>query len=108
MYKRMLVPLDGSELAEVALPYAEELAKKLDSEVILINVRAPDEDPDNPEHRLYLSKMAATTEQNIRKSSDTPPGQKVKVVERSSRKHQVCFIASRVYSKTNQRTQKTP
>jgi nucleotide-binding universal stress UspA family protein len=79
MYKRMLVPLDGSEMAEVALPYSEELAEKLDSEVILINVRAPGEDPDNPEHRLYLSKMAATIEQNIRKSSDIPPGRKIKV-----------------------------
>ena len=29
MYKRILVPLDGSELAEVALPYAEELSVKL-------------------------------------------------------------------------------
>ncbi len=29
MYKRMLVPLDGSELAEVALPYAEVLSVKL-------------------------------------------------------------------------------
>ncbi len=27
MYKKILVPLDGSELAEVALPYAEELAE---------------------------------------------------------------------------------
>ena len=79
MYKRLLVPLDGSELAEVALPYAEELAEKLDSEVILINVRAPGEDPANPEHRVYLSKMAATTEQDIKKSPYLPPGEKVKV-----------------------------
>ena len=79
MYKRILVPLDGSELAEVALPFSELLAEKLDSEIILINVRTPGEDPENPEHRSYLSKTAATVEQNIRKSSDTPPGQKVKV-----------------------------
>lgn len=79
MYKRILVPLDGSELAEVALPYSELLAEKLDSEVILMNVRTPGEDPENPEHRSYLSKTAATVEQNIRKSSNTPPGQKIKV-----------------------------
>jgi nucleotide-binding universal stress UspA family protein len=79
MYKRILVPLDGSGLAEVALPYAEELAEKLDSELILINVRAPGEDPGNPEHRAYLSKMVATVEQDIRKSPDLLPGQKVKV-----------------------------
>lgn len=79
MYKRILVPLDGSELAELALPYAEELAEKLDSEVILLNVRSTGEDPDNPEHRAYLSKTAATVEQNMKKSGDAAPGQKLKV-----------------------------
>jgi nucleotide-binding universal stress UspA family protein len=39
MYKRILVPLDGSKLAEVALPHAEELAKSCDTaEVILVSV----------------------------------------------------------------------
>ncbi len=41
MYERILVPLDGSELAEQALPYVEELARKLNSEVILITVCLP-------------------------------------------------------------------
>lgn len=79
MYKKILVPLDGSELAELALPYAEELAEKLDSELILINVRTPGEDPNNPEHRTYLSKMVATVEEDIKKSTDLSPGQKIKV-----------------------------
>lgn len=38
MYKKILVPLDGSELAEVALPYAEELAARLKTEAILLQV----------------------------------------------------------------------
>ncbi len=38
MYKKILVPLDGSPLAEVALPYAEELAGKLGSEIVLLHV----------------------------------------------------------------------
>jgi nucleotide-binding universal stress UspA family protein len=39
MYKRILVPLDGSKLAECALPYAEALAKGCDTEkVILVSV----------------------------------------------------------------------
>jgi nucleotide-binding universal stress UspA family protein len=79
MYNRMLVPLDGSELAERALSYAKELAIHLGSEVILINVRMPAENPDEPEHRFYISKMAAATEQDIKKSPALPPGQKVKV-----------------------------
>jgi len=38
MYKRMLVPLDGSELAEVVFPYAKELAGRLGLDVILLHV----------------------------------------------------------------------
>lgn len=38
MYKKILVPLDGSELAEAALPYAEKLAGRLSSEIILTKV----------------------------------------------------------------------
>jgi nucleotide-binding universal stress UspA family protein len=39
MYRKILIPLDGSELAECTLPYAEELAKGCDTEeVTLISV----------------------------------------------------------------------
>jgi len=39
MYKKILVPLDGSKLAECALPHAVELAKGCDTEeVILVSV----------------------------------------------------------------------
>ena len=39
MYQRILVPLDGSKLAECALPYVEELAKGCGTEeVILVSV----------------------------------------------------------------------
>ena len=39
MYNRILVPLDGSKLAECALPYVEDLAKGYGAqEVILVSV----------------------------------------------------------------------
>jgi nucleotide-binding universal stress UspA family protein len=38
MYQRILVPLDGSELAKKALVEAEKIAKRLDSEIILFQV----------------------------------------------------------------------
>jgi nucleotide-binding universal stress UspA family protein len=38
MIKKIVVPLDGSKLAECALPYAEELATKLDPEVVFVSV----------------------------------------------------------------------
>ena len=36
MYKKILVPLDGSKLAECALPYAEALAKGCDTEKLIV------------------------------------------------------------------------
>jgi nucleotide-binding universal stress UspA family protein len=38
MYKRILVPLDGSELAKKALDHVESLAKIFDAEIILFQV----------------------------------------------------------------------
>jgi nucleotide-binding universal stress UspA family protein len=38
MYKKILVPLDGSELAKTALNQAEKLAKTFDAEIILFQV----------------------------------------------------------------------
>lgn len=39
MFQKILVPLDGSKLAECALPYAEELARGCNTEeVVLVSV----------------------------------------------------------------------
>ena len=39
MYEKMLVPLDGSKLAESVLPYVEEIAQRCDTkEVVLVSV----------------------------------------------------------------------
>jgi nucleotide-binding universal stress UspA family protein len=40
MFKKVLVPLDGSELAETVLPYVEDLGKRCTAEVILLQVVA--------------------------------------------------------------------
>jgi nucleotide-binding universal stress UspA family protein len=41
MLRRILVPLDGSCASEQALPYAVELAKKFDAEMLLLRVVRP-------------------------------------------------------------------
>lgn len=41
MYKKMLVPLDGSELAEVVFTYAIQLASRLDLKLVLLHVSDP-------------------------------------------------------------------
>jgi len=40
MYKRILLPLDGSALAEQALPYAVVQAERFQAELILLKVFA--------------------------------------------------------------------
>ncbi len=55
MFDKILVPLDGSELAEVALPYAEELMHRLHSDMVLLCTCDHDE---NPKQEAYLAHVA--------------------------------------------------
>jgi nucleotide-binding universal stress UspA family protein len=59
MYSKIMVPLDGSPLAEHALPYAVTLAKRLDAELLLLRVTevAPLLD-DTPDKELEVIKGA--------------------------------------------------
>ena len=41
MYERLLVPLDGSDIAEAILPFVEKVAGPMDAEVILVRVVEP-------------------------------------------------------------------
>lgn len=38
MYKRILVPMDGSSLAEAVLPHVQPLAKSFNTEIVLLQV----------------------------------------------------------------------
>lgn len=67
MFEKILVPLDGSVLAEAALPYAEELAGKLSSEVILLYVSDPVNDPYRHMYDPYLQKMVESVKEGARK-----------------------------------------
>ena len=44
MFKKTLIPLDGSELAEAVLPYVEDLGQRCASEIIVLRVIAPPRD----------------------------------------------------------------
>ncbi len=60
MYRRMLVPLDGSELAEGVLTCAKELAGRLDLDVILLYVYSPDALEFAPMYQAYVERAAET------------------------------------------------
>ncbi len=79
MYEKILVPLDGSELAEVALPYAEEMAGKLGSEVTLLHVCESAEAQYHHMHQLYIQKMVASTKRGAKKYSEKPDDKAITV-----------------------------
>ncbi|MDY6833204.1 MAG: universal stress protein [Chloroflexota bacterium] len=67
----MLVPLDGSKLAEVVFVYAKELAGRLDLDVILLSVYSPNE-KGSTMHRAYIDLAAETIQReaiNIQENS---------------------------------------
>jgi len=66
MFKKILVPLDGSELSELALKYAEEMAVTLNSEVELVYVCVPAEKGYRHMHELYIQKMAEQVRNHIK------------------------------------------
>ena len=79
MYHKILVPLDGSELAELALPYAEELASRLGSEITLIYVSESARDPYHHMHEFYLEKIVDATKHCVQRHLEKPQGQKIGV-----------------------------
>ena len=79
MYKNIIVPLDGSDLAEKALPYAEELAGSLGSEVTLIHVSETEEDKDDHMHQAYMEALAETTSQGAERYQRKTSKKKIRV-----------------------------
>ena len=83
MYNRMLVPLDGSEIAEVVFPYAEELAGRLDLEVVLLHANSSEERGFTAMQRVYVEWAAAIVRHQSREVQERtgiqPGGKAVEV-----------------------------
>lgn len=65
MYRRILVPLDGSELAEAVFPYVGELVAALGLEAILYHVEESEEAKSTPMCRAYLDKAVETVKRRV-------------------------------------------
>ena len=79
MYKKMLVPLDGSELAEVVLSYAKELAGRFALELTLLHVCEPRGGESLFMARSYLERTAEVVQKQSRKvqaNTGAPLGEK--------------------------------
>jgi nucleotide-binding universal stress UspA family protein len=82
MYKKMLVLLDGSKLAEVVFTYAQELSGRLNIDLELLHVCTPQEAEQLPMRQAYMDRMAETLQKNAEhirsKVGDKPAGQNIK------------------------------
>ncbi len=70
MYRKMLVLLDGSELAEVVLPFAKELAAGLNLEVFLLQVYGALGREFAPVHRAYIERSAEQLSNQVEDTQD--------------------------------------
>jgi nucleotide-binding universal stress UspA family protein len=79
MYQTIVVPLDGSPLAEVALPYAEEIAGKMGSEIILLSILQSEEAQEYRNHHSYAVKIVEATKRHVEKYLEKPQSQAIRV-----------------------------
>jgi nucleotide-binding universal stress UspA family protein len=83
MYKRILVPLDGSKLAEEVLPYAKFLANALDLPMNLLHVNDP-ESAAPSSHTVqgtdYLKAVAATLPASLAVNCSVENGRAAEVI----------------------------
>lgn len=79
MYQRILVPLDTSELAEVALPYAEQMAGRLGSEITLMAVSHSAGEKEQRVFRSYIQETVEATKERANRYLEKPTAQDVKV-----------------------------
>ncbi|MFC1941619.1 universal stress protein [Chloroflexota bacterium] len=78
-YNKIIVPLDGSPLAETALPFAEELAGKAGSEIVLLTVLQSEETHEYKKHQAYATKIINLTRRHIEKYVEKSGSQAVSV-----------------------------
>jgi nucleotide-binding universal stress UspA family protein len=94
MFTRILVPLDGSSLAERAIPHAEQFARIFEASVILLQVLEPTSYHENPkavdplswqirkaEAELYMQGIAARITKNLGENPLVPPDEQKRRVE---------------------------
>jgi len=96
MWKRILVPLDGSNLAELALAYAEELAIAFNSEVVLLYVSEPRESQHRHMQQLYMDGVAKQVREYVKERAEVKtivlPGEPAERIINYARRHKVGLI----------------
>ena len=78
MYRRMLIPLDGSELAEVVFTYAKELAGRLDIDLTLLHISSQETRDFTPMQEAYIKRAAEKVKRQAREVQEKTSSKPVK------------------------------
>lgn len=99
MYKRILVPLDGSKLAEKTLKFTVELIQRMSGvEIVLMYVRNPREGSMKPMHKAYIQQAVEATRKcleqivSVQVTSKLVAGYPAEEILRYSQTHKIDLI----------------
>ena len=96
MFERIMLPLDGSELAEIAIPYAKELGGSLGSEIVLYHVYGHEHKHQEHMHQTYLDRLVDSIKQNVNKGEAQDSEIKVTTeVEAGEPAENICNIVAK-------------
>ena len=79
MYEKIMVPLDGSELAEVTLWYAARLGGRLGSAITLVYVHSPNELTSPHMYERYLQDVVKRVKEHAERTAAETGGGKITV-----------------------------
>lgn len=69
MYKKILVPLDGSELAEKVLPFAREIASRLGADIVFLHAYSPQESEPRDFYKSYIQEKVELLQKDLRETA---------------------------------------
>jgi nucleotide-binding universal stress UspA family protein len=99
MINKILLPLDGSQLAEAAVPYVRNIADRLGCEVYLVHVCPPEHQQYVHMHQIYMNslveglKTQLKTHKDIKIQSEVVVGDPLKTLFDYSRLKNIDLIA---------------
>jgi nucleotide-binding universal stress UspA family protein len=80
MYEKILVPLDGSNIAESVLPYAKEFAVKFDAEIALFGVYESGATYTENLYRSYLTAISSKVKYDLNDLGTKEPKVRIEVI----------------------------
>jgi len=72
IYRKLLLPLDGSNAAEIAIPYIDELAAKLGADVIVVSVQESSDDRSHI-NEYYLDRVVNQIKRKTKELGSVKP-----------------------------------